>query len=165
VTDFYLGCQHVSFNDLFLVGFARPIIGNIPTISEMQARYVIGLIAGDSRRLADIADRHEEERNDLAARYPKLNSTALYPVEMISYCDRLALLMESYPSLRKVGSFRRWLKIKLTPASTLHYVNEDYDPAFIDRQTVHSPAVITFLLCLIKLFDIPYSVLKGKRKG
>ena len=32
--EFYLGCCHSDRSDLFLVGFARPIIGNIPTISE-----------------------------------------------------------------------------------------------------------------------------------
>ena len=32
--DFFLGCQHVDYSNIFLVGFARPIIGNIPSISE-----------------------------------------------------------------------------------------------------------------------------------
>ena len=38
IRDFHLGCLHVRHDDLFLVGFARPIIGNVPTISEMQAK-------------------------------------------------------------------------------------------------------------------------------
>jgi len=32
-SDFYLGCVHVEYDDLFLIGFARPIIGSIPPIS------------------------------------------------------------------------------------------------------------------------------------
>src|SRR5690606_10281713 len=32
--DFYHGCVHISLPNLFLIGFARPIIGNIPSISE-----------------------------------------------------------------------------------------------------------------------------------
>lgn len=51
--EFYLGCCHLRFDNLFLVGFARPIIGNIPSISEMQAQYVCGLIAGKYARPAD----------------------------------------------------------------------------------------------------------------
>ncbi|MDX1378512.1 MAG: NAD(P)/FAD-dependent oxidoreductase [Anaerolineales bacterium] len=44
--DFYLGCIHTNRPNLFLIGFARPIIGNIPTISEMQARYAIDVLTG-----------------------------------------------------------------------------------------------------------------------
>src|SRR5215204_2306026 len=30
--DFYHGCVHINMHNLFLIGFARPIIGNIPSI-------------------------------------------------------------------------------------------------------------------------------------
>ena len=59
LADFYLGCCHVTYPDLYLVGFARPIIGNIPTISEVQARYVCGLIAGEVPRPPKIEELHE----------------------------------------------------------------------------------------------------------
>src|SRR5215213_9801355 len=44
--DFYHGCVHINMHNLFLIGFARPIIGNIPSISEMQARYTVGVLSG-----------------------------------------------------------------------------------------------------------------------
>lgn len=44
--DFYLGCVHIDNHNLFLIGFTRPIIGNIPTISEMQAHYAVGVLLG-----------------------------------------------------------------------------------------------------------------------
>jgi hypothetical protein len=48
----------------------------------------------------------------------------------------------------------------LSPASTLHYVDDDFDPEEIDSQIVHSPPVITVLLLLIKLLDLPYRALR-----
>ena len=92
--EFWLGCCHAERHDLFLIGFARPIIGNIPTISEMQARYVCGLIAGAFERPDDLEQRHESDRRFRQSRYGKLNLMATYPVEMFPYCDRLARLMK-----------------------------------------------------------------------
>jgi hypothetical protein len=95
--------------------------------------------------------------------FPTLNTETIHPVEMIPYCDELAVLMGSLPTLRRVGSFRRWLKIQLAPVSTLQYVDEDFDPKGMDAQVVHSPALITGLLVLIKvLLDMPYKLLKGQ---
>ncbi len=164
--DFYLGCLHVEHDDLFLVGFGRPIIGSIPPISEAQARYVIGLIAGTYKRPHDIARAHANERRTLVRQYSALDTDSVYPVEMIPYCDDLARRMGSYPSLRRLRSPRLWLKSMLTPASTLHYVNDDFDPDFIQRQRVHSPLLIVALLLLVKVFDLPYRLVRwGLRDG
>jgi hypothetical protein len=162
VSDFHLGCLHVHQDNLFLVGFTRPIIGNIPTISEMQAKLVIGMIAGRWKRPFGTENLHARARNKQLREFPSLNTETIYPVEMFPYCDILARLMDAYPSLRKVGSLSRWLKIQLSPASTMHYVDDDYDAQSIDAHAIHSPPVITMLLTLIKLIDWPYRLVKGE---
>lgn len=162
VSDFHLGCLHVHQDNLFLIGFTRPIIGNIPTISEMQAKLVIGMITGKWKRPSGIENLHARARDKQLHEFPSLNTDTIYPIEMFSYCDILARLMESYPSLRNVGSPWRWLKIQLSPASTMHYVDDEYDAQSIDTQTIHSPPVITMLLMLIKLIDWPYRMVKGE---
>ncbi|MEM7356943.1 MAG: hypothetical protein AAF657_39380, partial [Acidobacteriota bacterium] len=161
--DFYLGCLHVEHDNLFLVGFARPILGNIPSISEMQAQYATGLLSGRQTRPRDIAAAHRRERSSLRQAFPKLDSESMYPVEMFPYCDRLARRMGIYPIRRSAGSWRSWLKIWLSPASTLHYADESYDAAFIARQPIHSPAIITLLLLLIKLADLAYAPIRAAR--
>ena len=156
--DFYLGCAHVHFDNLYLVGFTRPIIGNIPSISEMQARYVSGLISGRFDRPAAIAERHEINRKRLHQRYPRLDTVNVYPVEMFPYCDQLARLMNCYPTLQRVGSPIRWLRMMVTPATTLHYFDDHLPSTTTSRTPVHSPAVITLLLLLIKPFDLAYRI-------
>jgi hypothetical protein len=155
VTDFHEGCVHVEHDDLFLVGFARPIIGNIPTISEMQAKYVTGIIAGEYKRPTGIRKLHTAGQERIRRDFGSLNTTAIHPVEMFPYCDRLTREMGTYPTLGKVGSLGRWMRIFLSPASTTQYVDKDFDPEKTDHQKIHSPALITVLLVLIKLFERP----------
>ncbi len=125
VRDFYLGCAHAQRENLFLVGFARPIIGNIPTISEVQAHYVCGLLAGTIQRPKDINELHCRDAQRLAKQFPKLNLDAIYPVEMFPYCDLLSQFMGSYPSRQAVGSWREWVHLQLTPATTMAYFLND----------------------------------------
>lgn len=164
VNDFYLGCLHPRFESLFLVGFARPIIGSIPPISEMQARYVVGLMSRKYKRPANIEALHKEEQEDLLSRYPTIDTREIRPVEMIPYCDHLAELMRAYPSRARVGSLRRWLRIMLSPSSTLHYLTEDFDADYIDRQPIYTPMILTALLALVKFFDIPYRKIRSGSK-
>jgi hypothetical protein len=155
VPDFHLACLHREYDDIFLVGFARPIIGNIPTISEMQARLVTALIAGKVERPADLRQRHDKERSRVGREFPELNTDAMLPVEMFPYCDGIARLIGTLPTLKRVGSLRRWWRIMRSPASTTHYLDNDHDPDFIDALPVHTPALITILLMIIKAIDLP----------
>tara|TARA_B100000482_G_C12480981_1_gene248685 strand:- start:21 stop:263 length:243 start_codon:yes stop_codon:yes gene_type:complete len=68
------------------------------------------------------------------------------------------------PRLSKLRSIRRWIKILLSPFSTTHYLGDDFDPDYIDRQRVYSPVIITLLLLIIKFFDIPYKMVKKLMK-
>ncbi len=152
--DFYLGCVHTDYDNLFLVGFARPVIGNIPSISEMQAQYVIGLLGGRYPRPSAIQRAHGQDRARLEKTFHTLDTNNMYPVEMFPYCDRLAKRMHLYPTLQRTGSLRSWLKIWLSPASTMQYLDESYDAAFMARQPIHSPLIINVLLLIIKLLDL-----------
>ena len=153
VSDFYMGCIHKEYENVFLVGFARPVIGNIPTIAEQQANYIIKLLKGSLHRQPDIISKYKSERERLAKQFPMLNLKTLYPVEMFPYCDVLAKEMGVYPSLKKVGSLYCWLKIILSPASTMHYLDENHDSRSVSKLPIHSPVLINLLLILVKLLD------------
>lgn len=162
VRDFYLGCCHAEHSDLFLVGFARPIIGNIPTISEVQARYVCRLISGRSLRDPQIAKLHQVHREKNQKQFGKLNLDAIYPVEMFPYCDHLAKLMGEYPSIRSFGSLLGWCREQLTPATTLHYRARESEASkfFTSGSRVYMPPLLVALLLMLKPIDFGYRVLR-----
>lgn len=157
LSDFYLGCIHLTYPDLFLVGFARPIIGNIPSISEVQARFVCGLIADTFPRPANIEALHRADSLSRKVRYKHLRLESIYPVEMFPYCDQLARLMNSFPTLRAIGSLPVWCRMQLTPATTLHY---DYrEMPFSEHYAaapVYMPRSLIIILLVIKPFDFVY---------
>lgn len=163
--DFFLGCVHVQFDDLYLVGFTRPIIGNIPSISEMQARYVCGLISGRFDRPVAIVEQHAINRKGLQQRYPRLDTVNVYPVEMFPYCDQLARLMDCYPTLKRVGSPVRWWRMMVSPATTMHYFDDQLARTTASQTPVHSPAAISLLLLLIKPFDLAYRIFHRDRRA
>lgn len=154
--DFYRGCVHTDLPNLFLIGFARPIIGNIPSISEMQARYTVGLLAGKYKLPAGIKQKQEEDWKSLCAEFPTINTANVYPVEHFTYCDVLAREMGILPTLATAGSLRTWLKIMLAPISTLHYLDEYFDRTAIDRQKVYMPGALLTFLSLVRLLGVPF---------
>lgn len=154
--DFHQGCVHTELPNLFLIGFARPIIGNIPSISEMQARYTVGLLAGKYKLPTDVRRQQAQAWVQLCAEYRTINTDNVYPVEHFTYCDMLAREMESMPTLRKVGSLRTWAKVMLTPISTLHYLDEFFDSNEIDRQKIYMPAVLVAFLSTIRALGLPF---------
>jgi len=166
LADFYLGCCHVTYPDLYLVGFARPIIGNIPTISEMQSRYVCSLIAGEVPRPSRIEELHQADRASRTVRYKKVNMDAVYPVEMFPYCDKLATQMKTFPTLCSVGSLLSWCRMQLAPATTLHYDYRDAEARErYQSAPIYTPAVLVLLLLMLKPLNSIYRVLRGLRRG
>lgn len=153
--DFYHGCIHVDNNKLFLIGFARPIIGNIPSISEMQARYAVGLLAKRYTLADNIQALHKQQWQDIRRRYPSINTANVYPVEQYPYCDVLAKEMGIMPSLTKVAPIL-WLKMWLEPASTWHYLDEFFDADMLRKQKVYTPALLNILLGLIVVLEKPW---------
>lgn len=148
--DFYHGCVHTSLPNLFLIGFARPIIGNIPSIAELQARYAAAVLAGAIRLPEDpmVVQAHAWE--ELRHAYPTIDVDNVYPVEQFPYCDTLAREIGIMPTAQSVGSRRLWRKLMLVPASTTHYVDEYFDANAIVQQKVYSPALVTALLRIIR---------------
>ncbi len=151
--EFYLGCLHVRHQNLFLIGFARPIIGNIPNISEMQARLVSNMLAGNLQPPIDIEILHQRERHQLSRRYKMLDINNVYPVEMFPYCDRLSRLMNEFPTVSRLGGWRRWWRQQFTPATTLHYLADQPGP----RKTFENTPVflpIVFVVLLVMLWPV-----------
>jgi hypothetical protein len=166
LADFYLGCCHVTYPDLYLVGFARPIIGNIPTISEVQSRYVCSLIAGAVPRSPRIEELHQADRASRTVRYKKVNMDAVYPVEMFPYCDKLAKQMKTFPSLFSVGSLLSWCRMQLAPATTLHYVYRDAEARErCQSAPIYMPTILVLLLLMLKPLNLVYRVCRGLHRG
>jgi hypothetical protein len=154
LADFYLGCVSLRFPNLFLVGFARPIIGNIPSISEMQATFISKLLHQTTRIPADAKYAHEMDRKRLQSRFAKLNLDAIYPVEMFPYCDALAKRMGIYPTFRSMRSLGDWLRLQLSPATTLHYYWRDPQcKAAVKGLPIYMPSLLILLLLLLKPID------------
>ena len=155
--EFYLGCCHADRSDLFLVGFARPIIGNIPTISEMQARYICGLIAGVFTRPSNVKQLNEFDRECRKSRYQQLNLLASYPVEMFPYCDRLAKLMKLPLGPSFFKSPLAWWRSKLAPASTMHYFDSDEVIKKLNRSAKRfMPITLVLFIIMMKPVDWIY---------
>ncbi|MBA3531524.1 MAG: FAD/NAD(P)-binding protein [Ardenticatenales bacterium] len=161
--DFYHGCVHTDRHNLFLIGFARPIIGNIPSIGEMQARYTVGVLSGKYTLPTALKEKQDEAWNSLSAEYGTINTENVYPVEQFAYCDTLAREMGIMPTLAAVGSLRLWLKIMLAPASTMHYVDECFDRQAIKREKVYTPVILLVFLALMRLIGVPFRLLKSVR--
>lgn len=160
--DFYQGCCHIEYDNLFAVGFTRPIIGSIPPISEMQARLVSRLISGRDQRPFDLGVRHQENRKLLQIRYPKLDTENAYPVEMFPYCDELSKHMNCYPLVKTAGSMGSWIRMQLGPATTMHYFDQHQTLSWKD-QPVHSPMIITVLLLILKPLDWVIRLIGGRK--
>ncbi|MGB0371745.1 MAG: hypothetical protein ACPGN3_10360 [Opitutales bacterium] len=159
VEDFYRGCLHNSFDNVFIVGFARPIIGNIPSISEMQAKYVSRLISGKIPRSGNIDALWQDERQALAEQFPNLPIEKVYPVEMFAYCDVLARDLDTYPKFSLPHEWREWVNFYTQPAVTLQYSESRVN------KRVFMPKVLVVLLFLIRSFDGVISCLSGFKKS
>jgi len=161
--DFYHGVVHTDMPNLFLIGFARPIIGNIPSTSEMQALYTVGLLSGKYKLPLGWNEKQNEAWTSLSAEYRTINTENVYPVEHFTYCDILAREMGIMPTPETVRSLRTWLKIVLTPISTLHYMDEYFDQQGIDRQKIYMPVFLLAFLALMRLLGYPLRIIKRVR--
>ncbi len=161
--DFYRGCIYIEHPNLFLIGFARPIIGNIPSTSEMQARYTVGLLSAKYALPPAWKDEHANTLESMRAEYRTINTENVYPVEHFTYCDMLARDMGIMPTAANVRSLRTWLKIMLTPISTLHYLDEYFDAESIERQRVYMPGSLVLFMAMMRLPGIPFRFIQRIR--
>lgn len=158
--DFHQGCVYTERHNLFLIGFARPIIGNIPSISEIQAQYAIGVLSGKYPLPRGLKEIQQEAWSLLCAEYVTINTGNVYPVEQFPYCDALAKEMGIMPTLANVKSIRIWLKIMFTPASTVHYVDKNFDKQLIEQQQVYTPVILLAFLIIMRLLGYPFRLIK-----
>ena len=148
--DFYHGIVHATHPGIFAVGFARPIIGNIPTISEMQARYLTAVIQGAIDLGTGMPARHRRARLTIQKRFPQLDTDHVHPVEMFPYCDRLARELGCYPGWSQAGSLRGYLRQQLEPATTLHYEKQN---SVNSVAPIHMPWLLVLVLITLKPLD------------
>ena len=160
LTNFYHGCCHAEHKDLFLVGFARPVIGNIPSISEVQARYVIEMISGRLSRPRDIARRHAKDVKTRRERYRRVDTRLIYPVEMFPYCDRLTEEMGAGAGAKSLTDW--WTKYT-APATTLDYACFQGTPTDRSGPPTYMPVSLIVLLLALKPIDWAYRVFRGDR--
>ncbi|HAV78190.1 MAG TPA: hypothetical protein DCX53_12650 [Anaerolineae bacterium] len=163
--DFYLGCVHTDKPNLFLIGFARPIIGNIPTISEMQARYAIGVLSGKIKLPSELEKKQKYDWQTLSEEYRTIDVNNVYPVEQYPYCDLLAKEMGIMPTFANVRQFTTWLKLYLVPASTTHYVDEYFNKQAFRIEKIYMPIILYFFLSLMRILGYPLRLINPIRKG
>ena len=161
--EFYLGCIHEKHSDLFLVGFARPIIGNIPTMSEMQGQLICRILSGQVARPEAIVQRNQEDRNEIGRRHHWLDQSKVYPVEMFPYCDQLARMMKMRPIPAWWKSPLAWIRGWLQPAATLQYFPDNSAAGKFTRKCpIYMPWSLIVLILLIKPFDWVYRWFRPK---
>lgn len=161
LADFYLACCHTQWRDLYLVGYARPVIGNIPSMSEMQARLVCGLLAGEVSRPDNLSELHQMDLERRRRHFPKLNLDVLFPVEMFPYCDQLARWMNAFPTRRTLGSLRAWWRMQLAPATTIHYKYQDSQAREeCESAPIYMPWSLVLLLLMLKPVDWAYRLVR-----
>ncbi len=152
--DFYLGCVHTRLPNLFLIGFARPIIGNIPTISEMQARYAAAILHNEVKLPPDVEAKQQVDWQALCTEYSAIDTNNVYPVEHIPYTDRLARELGLLPRLASLRSLTCWIKLQLVPASTTHYMDEYFDRKAVRKERVYTPVLLILLMLLLSPLNL-----------
>ena len=166
--DFYLGCVHSKYDNLFAVGFARPVIGNIPSISEIQAGFACRLLAEKARRPSDLVRRNAADWEQKRRRFTTLASRLkwVYPVEMFDYCDRLAGEINMMPTLGRCGSLAVWIKTRLAAASTwAYFVDQPQLRNRLRDAPIHLPWGLIGVLLLLKPIDWSYRVARRALPG
>lgn len=158
--DFYQGCVHTDIQNLFLIGFARPIIGNIPSISEIQAQYTVGILAGKNKLPNNLKRIQQKAWDSVCADYGTINTENVYPVEQFPYSDVLAKEMGTMPTFANIKSMKTWMNIMLTPASTVHYVDTYFDKELIDKQKIHTPFILIAIMSFARMVSYPFRLLK-----
>jgi dimethylaniline monooxygenase (N-oxide forming) len=84
---------------LAFIGFARPVIGSIPAIAELQSRYAALVFAG-KRALPPLAERVRITRTDAAFWNDRFRFTSRRLAGLVDlpyYCDQLARLIGCRP--------------------------------------------------------------------
>jgi hypothetical protein len=113
----YIFCNETP--SLAFVGFARPLIGSIPGLAELQSRYVAKVFSG-ACRLPGPAERRAITERDARFWDQQFRDTSLRIgglVDHFVYADQLARLIGCRPNFAKLffSSPRRWWQAITAP--------------------------------------------------
>ena len=114
--------KYIFYNEtpsLAFVGFARPLIGSIPGLAELQSRYVAKVFSG-ACRLPGPAERRAITERDAGFWDHQFRDTSLRIgglVDHFVYADQLARLIGCRPNFAKLffSSPRRWWQAITAP--------------------------------------------------
>ena len=145
VSDFTYGVVHKSDETVFLSGYVRPVIGNIPTICELQAQLICDIIKGKVQRPSAL-EYHKDRINQMQ-KYPNLDTTSVYPTDMFPYCEKLG------KRLRK--NTNTW-KTLLTPFTTLRYFPTEKNNKIIQSAKIYMPWYLFGILVFMPIEKITF---------
>jgi dimethylaniline monooxygenase (N-oxide forming) / hypotaurine monooxygenase len=123
---------------LAFIGFARPVVGSIPGIAEVQSIYVskvfskqIQLPRKDMRDKSIIRDKSVQKK-----KYAKTSGRITGLVDFFDYTAQIAKCANIYPNYYKLfmESPRKWLKAITAPYNNCQYLlneKEHHDQIFI----------------------------------
>ena len=116
IDRFRWGMEYRDRPGLYLVGAVRPIIGNVPTLTEVQAEWIARRLCGSADDV-DIGDNRPPRRPRPRPMRPNDEAATTLAVEMFRYCDALARSIGMWPPVDR-GERRRY---GWEPATTRHY--------------------------------------------
>ena len=158
ITDLYKYVFDINDPSLAFVGYVRPIIGSIPGISEMQARWVCRVFSG-SVSLADQKSRATSVRVDREFWTDFFQDTSQRISTLVdgyTYLDQVAKVSDCYPdywSLFK-RSPRAWMRAYFAPYNGCSYLLNQPEKQDMALKTLskHSSDTINPLHLLFLLF-------------
>ena len=128
-------CVHPDVDNFFLVGFIRPAFGNIPSLSELQARWVAKLLTGavappfggDKMKMkAQIEKDRAEEEAQYGTSSVRVKALTNYFVS----ANDIASYAKLHPDYLKIAATDPLLGLKILLGQTTGFtfrLNDDYD--------------------------------------
>ncbi|KAH8071433.1 N,N-dimethylaniline monooxygenase [Aureococcus anophagefferens] len=149
-------CVHPDVDNFFLVGFIRPAFGNIPSLSELQARWVAKLLTGavappfggDKMKMkAQIEKDRAEEEAQYGTSSVRVKALTNYFVS----ANDIASYAKLHPDYLKIAATDPLLGLKILLGQTTGFtfrLNDDYDlyrSRLMEMPTTH---LVPLDLCL-----------------
>ncbi|XP_057294948.1 dimethylaniline monooxygenase [N-oxide-forming] 2-like [Hydractinia symbiolongicarpus] len=165
LTDLYKFVYPVLDPSLAFVGYVRPIVGSIPGIAEMQARWVCRVISGR----VDLPSSNERtkvfKKDQLFwSGYFKNTSRRIGTlVEGYTYLDQIAKLSNCYPDYWALfkNNPKAWFTAYFAPYNGCSFLLNDSNKrdesietlSRHSRDTITAFNLITIILCRLFMFD------------
>ncbi|KAH8064490.1 N,N-dimethylaniline monooxygenase [Aureococcus anophagefferens] len=161
-------CVHPDVDNFFLVGFIRPAFGNIPSLSELQARWVAKLLTGavappfggDKMKMkAQIEKDRAEEEAQYGTSSVRVKALTNYFVS----ANDIASYAKLHPDYLKIAATDPLLGLKILLGQTTGFtfrLNDDYDlyrSRLMEMPTTHFvPLDLCLFLTLVYRYAAVY---------